>query len=89
MRGEQPLVQRDVRTLHHRAGSDGELVAAIVAEEHASLGLAAHAADVGRATMRAVRLFIRPARQEDVALGGFLVVEDRIGDVDVHGGLPC
>src|SRR5690606_14671689 len=34
MRGEQPFVQRDMAALHDGASANGELVAAIVAEEH-------------------------------------------------------
>lgn len=71
--------------LHDRSGADGELVAAVVAKEHTGLSLAAHAAGTSRTAVRADRLTVRPARQKNVALGGFLIVEDRIGDVDVHG----
>ena len=51
--GEQPLVKRNVAALHHGAGANGELVAAIVAEEHPGLGLAAHALHTLRGAVRA------------------------------------
>jgi hypothetical protein len=85
--GEQPLVQRNVRTLHDSASADGELVAAVIAEEHTGLGLARHAADANRTTVRADRLAIGPARSFDMGQCLGFVVEDRIGDI--HGGFPC
>ncbi len=43
---EKPFVQRDMRALHYRTGSAGELVAAIVAEEITVLRLPSHAMHV-------------------------------------------
>lgn len=61
VRCEEPLVKRNVRTLHNRAGSHGELLATHIAKEHASLGLAAHAGDARALAVRAHRLTVRPA----------------------------
>jgi len=83
MRSEQPLVEGNVRTLHDSASADGELVAAIVAEEHASLRLAFHAANANRTTVRASRLTI-PARGFNVGERLGFVVENRVCDVRCH-----
>lgn len=83
MRSEQPLVQGNVAALHDRASPDGELVAAIVAEEHPGLCLAFHPANAERATVRAGRLTV-PARDFDMGERPSLVVEDRVGDVRCH-----
>ena len=40
---QQPFMNRDMRALHDGAGAGGELVAAIVAQEHSGLRFAAHA----------------------------------------------
>lgn len=85
MEGEQPFVQRNVRSLHDRAGANGELVAAIIAEEIDGLRLALEPSDAERAAMRAGR-FTAPTRRFAMCLSGFFVVEDRVGDVDGHGG---
>ena len=76
-------MQRNVAALHDGAGANRELVAAIVAKEHTGLRLAAHAGDVDGATVRAHRLAI-PARGFDVGLRLGFVVEDRVGDINVH-----
>lgn len=78
--GEQPLVQRDVRAFHDRASAAGELVAAIVAQEHSGLCLAFHAADVDRSAMRAGHT-IGPARGFDMRSGGVFVMEAVCGKV--------
>ena len=71
-----------MRAFHDRAGAAGELVTAVAAQEHSGLRLAAHAHDVGRATMRAVEA-ISPARGFDMLAGCVLVIEDFGGQV--HG----
>lgn len=81
--GQQPLVQGNVAALHDRAGADGELVAAVIAEEHPGLRLACHPRNMERTTVRAARLAV-PARSLDVSLSLGSVVKDRVGDVDVH-----
>ena len=83
MRGKKPFVERNVAALHDGAGANGELVAALVAKEHAFLRLAAHLADGERTTMRTHRLAI-PALRFDVSGGLGFIVKDRVGDVDVH-----
>src|SRR5262249_46393565 len=55
VRGQEPFVKRDMRTLENRPGANRELVSAVIAKEHAGLGLAAHLRDVIRAAMRAGR----------------------------------
>ena len=83
---EQPLVQRDVRPLHHRAGAAGELVAAVVAKEITSLRLAGHPVNVERPAMRAVDA-IGPARSFDMLAGGVFVVKAGFGKAG-HGIAP-
>lgn len=87
MRCQQPFVQRNVAALHNAASADGELVAAIVAKEHASLRLAAHAVNAGRTTVRAIRLTI-PTRYFEVCKRLGFVVKDRVGYVGYHGFVP-
>jgi hypothetical protein len=72
--GQEPLMDRDMAALHHRARAARELVAAIVAEEVASLGLAFHAVDALRTAMRASDL-IGPARSLQMGNRGFFVGE--------------
>ena len=79
-------MQGNVGAFHNRSGSHGELVAAIVAEEHARLCFALHAVNAERATMRAGR-FAVPARSFDMLAGCVLVVKDFVGDI--HGFAPC
>ena len=86
VRCEQPFVERHMATLHDGAGADGELVAAVAAEPVTGLGLAAHLHGVRAATMGAERLAVRPAGAEDMLFGLGFIMEDRIGDADVHGG---
>lgn len=74
-------MKRNVATLHDSASADSELVAAIAAEVIALLGFATHLHGVRRAAMRTDRFTIRPARQEDMALGLGFVVKDGVGDV--------
>lgn len=87
MGSQKPLVQGNVRALHDAAGADGELVAAIVAEEHASLRIAFHLADAIRATVRAGRT-VRPTRGFQMRQRLRFVVKDGVGDIDVHGFFP-
>ena len=77
-----------MRAFHDRASAAGELVAAIVAEKHTGLRLAAHAAHMVRATVRAGHA-VRPARGFDMRQRLGFVVKDWSGDVDVHGFEPC
>jgi len=79
MDSEKPLMQRNVRALHHRASAARELVAAVVAQEHAGLRLPAHAANGERSAMRASNGAIRPARGLDMLAGGVFVMEAGFG----------
>ncbi len=81
-------MKRNVRTLHNRSGANRELVAAVIAEVHTGLRLPAHDTGAGRSTVRASRFAVRPARRGDVRQCLVFVVEDRVGDVDVHGLFP-
>ena len=74
-------MKRDVRALHDRAGAHGELLAAIAANEHASLRLACHPMNVEHAAMRACRT-IGPAHGFDVLMRGLFVMEDFGGKID-------
>jgi hypothetical protein len=84
MRGEQPLVEGHMATLHHRSGANGELVATVIAEPVTGLSFAAHEGDALAATMRTFNP-LGPTGQSNMLLGLGFVVEDRIGDV--HGFL--
>ena len=77
-------MQRHVTTLHYRSCADGELLAADIAEEHASLGLSTHAGDARALAEGTYGLPIRPARSLDVSNRFGFVMEDGVGDV--HGG---
>jgi hypothetical protein len=70
-------------SLENRSGANREFLAAIVAQEHSGLGIARHAMDVHRTAERAMNA-ARPAIGFDVGRGLGFVVEDRIGQVDVH-----
>ena len=83
MHGQQPLMNGDVRALHNRAYSGSELVAAVIAQEVASLRFAGHTVDVGRAAERAERA-IWPARRFKVRNRLGFIVKDRIGKVSSH-----
>lgn len=72
--GEQPLMQRNVRTLHNGSGAAGELAPAIVAEKHAGLLALFHAAHDERSAEWAGDA-IRPARGFDMLAGGVFVVK--------------
>src|SRR3569833_495905 len=76
---EQPLMNRDMRTLHNRASAAGELVAAVVAEPITGLGSAFHLTDGERATVRAMSASDGPA--------GFLKMGDCGGFVREFGGV--
>src|SRR2546427_11888974 len=83
-------MQRDMRPLEYGLGPHRELVAAFVAQEHSGRGLARHAMDVARATVGAVDT-LRPAVGFHVGRGLGLIVKDRVGELDGHGGksLSC
>ena len=61
-------MKRNVAALHDRAGANGELIAARVAQEHSGLGLAFHATDVVSATVGASD-FYGPTRRFDMSGG--------------------
>ena len=70
------------------ASAHGELIAAVIAEEHTSLRLAFHAADANRTTVRAEHA-VNPTRGFKVRKSLGFVVKNGVGDIDIHGGLPC
>jgi hypothetical protein len=72
-----------VTALHHRSGSASELVATVIAKPITGLRLATHEGDIAAATMRTIDT-IGPARFQDVLAGLVFVMEDGVGDVDVH-----
>src|ERR1700724_108104 len=71
-------------SLEDRAGANRELVAAIVAKEHASLSFARHLMNVQRAAMRAIRT-IRPTVGFHMGSGLGFVGKDRVGEVACRG----
>src|SRR5436190_16476234 len=88
MRGEEPFMERDMRTLENRSGANRELNAAIVAEKHPGLRLAGHAMDVEQAAKRAVDL-IRPAISLHVRRSLGFIVKNWISEVDGHAKGPA
>ena len=76
-------MQRNMAALHDGAGADSELAAAVIAEEHTGLRFTAHLADGERTTVRAGR-FAAPTLGFDVRGCLGFVMEDRVGDVDIH-----
>lgn len=73
---QQPLVERNVRTLHHSASAASELVPAVVAQKHSGLRFTGHAMNIERTAQRAVH-FVRPAGRFDVGASGILIREAR------------
>src|SRR5437868_2199054 len=78
-----------MRALHNRSGAHGELVAASAAQPVTGLSFALHLHFVRGAAMWQDRLTIRPTTIEDMLQGFLFIVEDWVGDVDVHEIAPC
>jgi hypothetical protein len=83
----EPLMERDMRAAENSFAADRELVAAIVAQKHTSLGFAAHAMDVDGTAKRAVHA-VRPAIGFHMGRGLGFIVKNRVGEVDIHSGTP-
>src|SRR5665213_300881 len=87
VRGEQPLVQRDMRPLKNRARPDREFAPAIVAKKHSCLRLSAHLAALVRSAERAIQA-LTPTRGLHMLYGLGFVIENRVREIGGHWSFP-